>query len=64
MTQYIAHCPLPSHGETSGTEGSYQEGRSGAEEKISYGMPAFFLNCVLYFTAQKKNHIGILSNTI
>lgn len=29
-----------------------------AEEKISYGMPAFFLNGVLVYFAGCKNHIG------
>ena len=58
IDEYIAHCPLLFQGKLQELRAIIRKGAPGAEEKISYRMPAFFLNGPLVYFAAQKNHIG------
>jgi uncharacterized protein YdhG (YjbR/CyaY superfamily) len=55
---YIAECPLHFQDKLHELWTIIRKAAPGAEEKISYQMPAFMLNGPLVYFAAQKNHIG------
>jgi uncharacterized protein YdhG (YjbR/CyaY superfamily) len=55
---YIAECPLHFQDKLHELWTIIRQAAPGAEEKISYQMPAFMLNGPLVYFAAQKNHIG------
>jgi len=58
IDEYIADCPLQFRETLNDLREIIRKAAPGAEEKISYHMPAFYLNGPLVFFAAQKNHIG------
>jgi uncharacterized protein YdhG (YjbR/CyaY superfamily) len=58
IDEYIADCPLQLHEKLKELRVIIKKAAPVAEEKISYHMPAFYLNGPLVFFAVQKNHIG------
>jgi len=58
IDDYIAGCPVQLHGKLNELMVIIRKAAPAAEEKISYGMPGFFLNGPLVYFAAQKNHIG------
>ncbi len=56
---YIASCPAEVRGILDEIRRRVRLAAPGAEETISYRMPAFKLNGVLLYFAAFKNHIGV-----
>ena len=55
---YIANCPGNIQGILEELRATIRKAAPGAEEKISYQMPAFALKGILVYFAVHKNHIG------
>jgi uncharacterized protein YdhG (YjbR/CyaY superfamily) len=55
---YIAACPPEVRKVVRKLRAVIRKAAPGAEERISYGMPAFFQGRVLVYFAAWKNHIG------
>ena len=58
IDQYIQGFPEKVRGLLSTMRSTLQRAAPGAQEKISYGMPTFYLNGNLVHFAACKNHIG------
>jgi uncharacterized protein YdhG (YjbR/CyaY superfamily) len=58
IDEYIANCPLQFREKLQELRAIIRKGAPGAEEKISYRMPAFFFKGPLVYFAAQKNHIG------
>ena len=58
IDEYIAACPEELRERLKEIRKTITASAPGAEEKISYGMPTFFLNGNLVHFAAFKNHIG------
>jgi len=58
IDEYIAGCPPSVHKILDEIRKAIKNAAPGAEEKISYGMPAFALKGILVYFAVYKNHIG------
>ena len=58
IDEYIANCSPQFREKLQELRAIIRKGAPGAEEKISYRMPAFFLNGPLVYFAAQKNHIG------
>jgi len=58
IDEYIAACHPSVHKKLDEIRQVIKNAAPGAEEKISYGMPAFALNGILVYFAVYKNHIG------
>ena len=59
IDDYIAECPRTVQPILRKIRAIVRKEAPGATEKISYGMPAFFLDGALLYYAPFKNHIGI-----
>ena len=58
IDEYIAACPAEYQGKLEELRAIIQAAAPGAQERISYGMPAFALNGVLVFFGFFTKHIG------
>jgi uncharacterized protein YdhG (YjbR/CyaY superfamily) len=58
IDEYIADFPKPIQERLKAVRKAIREAAPDAEERISYRMPAFFLNGNLVYFAAFKNHIG------
>jgi len=58
FASYAAHFPKPVQQRLKQMRATVKKAAPGATEKISYGIPAFFLNGMLVWLAGFKNHIG------
>jgi uncharacterized protein YdhG (YjbR/CyaY superfamily) len=58
IDEYIATFPQDRQARLEAVRATIQAAAPGAEERISYQMPAFALNGVLVYFAAWKNHIG------
>ena len=58
IDEYIADCPLHFQDKLQELREIILKAAPGAVEKISYRMPAFFLNGPMVYFAAQKNHIG------
>jgi uncharacterized protein YdhG (YjbR/CyaY superfamily) len=58
VDEYIADFPLPVQNKLEELRATIKKAAPGAEEKISYKMPAFNLKGILVYFAAFKNHIG------
>ncbi len=58
IDEYIATCPKEIQKTLQELRATIKAAAPGAEEKISYQMPAFALNGILVYFAAFKNHIG------
>ena len=56
--EYIERFPPATRAALEGLRDAIRKEATGAEERISYGMPAFYLNGVLVYFAAFKKHIG------
>jgi uncharacterized protein YdhG (YjbR/CyaY superfamily) len=59
IDEYIAEFPPKIRSVLNKIKATVKKAAPQAEEKISYRMPAFFLNGVLIYFAAFKNHIGV-----
>ncbi len=58
IDEYIAGCPEDIQGKLKELRATIKKAAPGAEEKISYHMPAFNLNGILVYFAAQSRHIG------
>jgi uncharacterized protein YdhG (YjbR/CyaY superfamily) len=58
IDEYIAGCPPELQAKLQELRRVIRKAAPGAEERISYRMPAFILNGPLVYFAAQKNHIG------
>jgi uncharacterized protein YdhG (YjbR/CyaY superfamily) len=58
IDEYIAGCPQHARGKLMELRATIRKAAPGAEEKISYRMPAFNLNGILVYFAAQTRHIG------
>jgi uncharacterized protein YdhG (YjbR/CyaY superfamily) len=58
IDEYIAGCPEHIRGRLNELRATIKKAAPGAEEKISYRMPAFNLNGILVYFAAQTRHIG------
>ena len=58
IDEYIAACPDDLQPVLQELRATIRAAAPEAEERISYGMPAFFQNGILVYFAPFKNHIG------
>jgi uncharacterized protein YdhG (YjbR/CyaY superfamily) len=59
IDEYIAVFPIEIQKKLEEIRTVIKNAAPGAEEKISYGMPAFSLKGILVYFAAHKNHIGL-----
>ncbi len=64
IDEYIAQFPPEVQEILQALRKAIKESAPGAEEKISYGMPAFALNGILVYFAAYKNHIGFYPTAV
>lgn len=58
IDEYIAGCPQEIQGKLKELRATIKKAAPGAEEKISYHLPAFNLNGILVYFAAQSRHIG------
>ena len=58
IDEYIAGCPEHVREKLKELRATIKKVAPGAEEKISYQMPAFYLNGILVYFAAQTRHIG------
>jgi uncharacterized protein YdhG (YjbR/CyaY superfamily) len=58
IDEYIAGCPEDIQGKLKELRATIKKAAPGAEERISYHMPAFYLNGILVYFAAQTRHIG------
>jgi len=58
ISEYIASFPEEKQSLLNALANSIRAAAPGAQEKISYGMPAFFLDGILVYFALQSRHIG------
>ena len=58
VSAYLSSLPPPTRKILSKIRACIKKAAPGAEERISYGMPAYFQNGVLAYVAAFKDHIG------
>jgi uncharacterized protein YdhG (YjbR/CyaY superfamily) len=58
IQEYIAYFPVHIQQKLEEIRAAIKKAAPGAEEKISYQMPAFTLNGILVYFAAHSNHIG------
>lgn len=58
IDEYIAGCPEQVRGKLMELRATIRKAAPGAEEKISYQMPAFNLNGILVYFAAQTRHVG------
>jgi uncharacterized protein YdhG (YjbR/CyaY superfamily) len=58
IQEYIANFPVQIQQKLEELRAAIKKAAPGAEEKISYHMPAFVLNGILVYFAAYSNHIG------
>ncbi len=58
IDEYITGCPEDIQGKLTELRETIKKAAPGAEEKISYQMPAFTLNGILVYFAAQTRHIG------
>lgn len=58
IDEYIAACPEEIQARLQELRAAIRAAAPDAEERISYGMPAYYLNGNLVYFAAFKNHIG------
>ncbi len=58
IDEYISACPAEVQKNLEALRTTIRKSAPGAEERISYRIPAFFLNGILVYFAAYKNHIG------
>ena len=58
IPEYIAALPAEKHAVLNIVLEAVRAAAPGAQEKLSYGMPAFFLDGILVYVGMQKRHVG------